>query len=199
MLKSTLQIVSASTLGLLAIACSNSPTAPSAASGASDSALSALDGTSSLDRGLAARPGKEFCEYPDIQVSATAGGPVADGSAVLAGSFSGMHRLGTMEGHVAIAVSAQHVLRNRQLEVLHEHTLTLPDGGFTAAARSLLRPIKGRPGSYQLRERLPITGGTLMFLDAQGELRLDGTYDRTSGTMQYRLTGEICRTGLVPI
>jgi hypothetical protein len=200
MLKSMLQIVSASTLGLLAIACGSSPTAPSAPSGASDSALSALNGSSSLDRGLAARPGKEFCEYPDIQVSATAGGPLADVSAaVLAGSFSGVHRLGTMDGYVAIAVSAQHVLRNRQLEVLHEHTLTLPDGAFTAAGRSLLRPIAGKPGSYQLRDRLPITAGTLMFLDAQGELRLDGTYDRTSGTMQYRLTGEICRTGLVPI
>ena len=200
MLKSALQIVSASTLGLLAIACGSSPTGPSASSGAAESALSALDGSSSLDRGLAARPGNQFCEYPDIQVNATAGGPTAEGSAaVLAGSFSGVHRLGTMDGSVAISVSGHHLLRNRQLEIVHEHTLTLADGAFTVAGRSLLRPIAGQPGSYQLRERLPITAGTMIFLDAEGVLRLAGTYNRTSGSMQYRLTGEICRTGRVPI
>jgi hypothetical protein len=197
--KSTLHIVSALTLGLVTIGCGSSPTAPSAAGNVSDSALFAIDG-SSQDRGLAARPDNQFCEYPDLQVSAAADEPALDGTtAWLAGSFSGVHRFGTMDGTVAIAVTQQHVLRNRQLEIVHEHTLTLPDGAFTAAGRSLLRAVHGQPGTYQLRERLPITSGTKIFLDARGELRLDGTFDRNSGSMQYRLTGEICRTGIVPI
>jgi hypothetical protein len=196
--KSTLQIVSALTLVLVTIACGSSPTAPSTTSGVSESAQFGF-GESSSPGGSAVRPGGEFCEYPDVQVSATAGGPLIDGSsgAVLGGAFSGAHRYGTMEGTVAIAISSQHVLRNRQLEVVHAHTLTLADGAFTASGRSLLRPVAGQPGSYQLRDRLPITAGTKIFLDAQGELRLEGTYDRNTGSMQYRLTGEICRTGRV--
>jgi hypothetical protein len=200
MLKSTLQILSVSTLGVLAIACGSSPTAPSPTNGVSDSALMAFEGSSSLDRGIAAKPGNRFCEYPDLQVNATAGGPLLDDVAtVFVGGFSGVHRYGTMDGAVSIAMATQHVLRNRHLEIVHDHTFTLADGAFTAAGRSLLRPVSGQPWTYRLRERLPITAGTKIFLDAQGELRLDGTYNRISGSMQYRLTGEICRTGRVPI
>ena len=194
--KSGLLIVSASALVFVTTGCAQSPTAPSGAGEAAESALFAVGDSS----GLAARPGKAFCDYPDVQVTATANGSVMDGSAaVFGGAFSGVHRDGTMAGTVAISVTVQNVLRNRALELVHEHTLTLPDGAFTYAGRSLLRPVSGQPASYQLRERLPVTGGTKIFLDAQGELRLDGVYDRTSGVMQYRLTGEICRTGLVPI
>jgi hypothetical protein len=198
--RSTLQIVAAVTFGLVGIGCGSSPTTPSAAPGVAQSSLFAFGDGSSNSGALAARPGKQFCYYPDLQVSATAGDPVFDGpAALLVGSFSGVHRYGTMDGSVAISVSTQNVLRNRQLEIVHEHTLTLADGAFIAGGRSLLRPLSDRSGRYQLRERLPVTGGTKIFLDAQGELHLDGTYDRTSGTMQYRLTGEICRTGLLPV
>jgi hypothetical protein len=196
----TLQIVPALAFGLVALGCGSSPTAPSASPGVAESALFAFGDGSSTNGTLAARPGRQFCEYPDLQVSASVEGGVLDGGpALLVGSFSGVHRYGTMAGSVAVDVSTQHVLRNRHLEIMHQHTLTLADGAFIAAGRSLLRPLSNRSGGYRLRARLPVTGGTKIFLDAQGELHLDGIFDRTSGTMQYRLTGEICRTGLVPV
>jgi len=193
MVKPTLQIIGASAVVAFAIGCGSSPTSPSAASPVASPA--AFDSTPRST--LLARPGSsDLCDYPDLQVTASIGGAALEGqAAMLGGSFTGVHRYGTMDGTVLVAVSNAVVLRNRHLEVTQEHTFTLAEGTFTGATWSMLRAVNGQSGAYRLNERLPITGGTKMFLNAQGELRLDGIYDRNAGAMQYRVTGQVCRTG----
>jgi hypothetical protein len=193
MVKPTLQGIGALTIVVFAVGCGSSPTSPSAASPVASPP--SLDSTPRST--LLARPGsQDFCEYPDLQVTASAVGATLDGqAAILGGSFTGVHRYGTMDGTVLVTVFKPIVLRNRQLELTQEHTFTLAEGTFTGATRSMIRSVSRQSGAYRLNERLPITGGTRLYLDAQGELRVDGIYDRNTGVMQYRVTGQVCRTG----